>query len=96
MRRVIDEMHLPELTIVYGLTETSPGLTQTLRDADLVERTQTVGRVLSEIALRIVDLCQGEEICYATAGHLPWGGGWVGGQGLITGIPSPPPLLKRN
>ena len=48
MRRVIDEMHLPELTIVYGLTETSPGLTQTPRDADLAERTQTVGRVMPE------------------------------------------------
>ena len=45
MRRVIDKMQLPELTIVYGLTETSPGLTQTPRNADLVERTQTVGRV---------------------------------------------------
>ena len=31
-----------------------------------------------------------EEICCATAGYLPKGGGWVGGQGLITVIPSPP------
>ena len=35
MRRVIDQMKMRELTIVYGLTETSPGLTQTPRDADL-------------------------------------------------------------
>ena len=33
MRRVIDEMHLPEVTIAYGLTEASPGITMTPRDA---------------------------------------------------------------
>ena len=49
------QMQLPELTIVYGLTETSPGLTQTPRDADLVERTQTVGRIMPETEVRIVD-----------------------------------------
>ena len=46
MRKVIDRMHLPEMTIAYGLTETSPGVTQTPRDASIEERTQTVGRVL--------------------------------------------------
>src|SRR5687767_14692004 len=44
MRRVMEKMHLPELTIAYGLTETSPGLTQTPRDADVQTRTQTVGK----------------------------------------------------
>ena len=80
MRRVIDEMHLPELTIVYGLTETSPGLTQTLRDADLVERTQTVGRVLPEIALRIVDPHTGAEAATGADGEL-WAKGYVVMQG---------------
>ena len=59
MRKVIDVMHLPELTIAYGLTETSPGLTQTPRDANLQERTQTVGEVLPEIDVRIVDPATG-------------------------------------
>ena len=80
MRRVIDEMHLPELTIVYGLTETSPGLTQTLRDADLVERTQTVGRVLPEIALRIVDPHTGATAATGADGEL-WAKGYVVMQG---------------
>ena len=35
MRRVIDRMHVSEMTIVYGLTEASPGLTQTPRDRRL-------------------------------------------------------------
>jgi fatty-acyl-CoA synthase len=55
MRRVIERMHMKELTIVYGLTEASPGLTQTPRDADLAERTQTVGRAMPETEITIVD-----------------------------------------
>ena len=55
MRRVIDRMHMRELTIVYGLTEASPGLTQTPRDADIAERTQTVGRVMPETEIKIVN-----------------------------------------
>jgi fatty-acyl-CoA synthase len=80
MRRVIDEMHLPELTIVYGLTETSPGLTQTPRDAGLVERTQTVGRVLPEVEVRIVDPQTGATVATGADGEL-WAKGYVVMQG---------------
>ena len=80
MRRVIDEMHLPELTIVYGLTETSPGLTQTPRDADLTERTQTVGRVLPEVEVRIVDPQTGATVATGIDGEL-WARGYVVMQG---------------
>jgi len=80
MRRVIDEMHLPELTIVYGLTETSPGLTQTSRDADLIERTQTVGRVLPEVEVRIVDPQTGATAATGADGEL-WAKGYVVMQG---------------
>ena len=76
MRRVIDEMHLPELTIVYGLTETSPGLTQTPRSADLVERTQTVGRVMPETEIRIVDPRSGNDVGVGVDGEL-WARGYV-------------------
>jgi fatty-acyl-CoA synthase len=76
MRRVIDKMHLPELTIVYGLTETSPGLTQTPRDAGVVERTQTVGRSMPEIELRIVDPQTGEDVPVGADGEL-WARGYV-------------------
>ena len=73
---VIDSMHLPELTIVYGLTETSPGLTQTPRDANLDERTQTVGQVLPEIEVRIVDPATGEDVPTGERGEL-WARGYV-------------------
>ena len=76
MRRVIDQMKMRELTIVYGLTETSPGLTQTPRDADLVERTQTVGRVMPEIEVRIVDPASGEDVPAGADGEL-WARGYV-------------------
>ena len=76
MRRVIDKMHLSEMTIAYGLTETSPGLTQTPRDAKLEERTQTVGKVMPEIELRIVDPATGEDVKTGERGEL-WARGYV-------------------
>ena len=76
MKRVIAEMKMKELTIVYGLTETSPGLTQTPRTADLVERTQTVGRVLPEVEVRIVDPQSGEDVPAGSDGEL-WARGYV-------------------
>jgi fatty-acyl-CoA synthase len=55
MRRAIAEMNLREITIIYGLTEASPGITQTPRDDSLEHRTQTVGRTLPEMEVKIVD-----------------------------------------
>jgi fatty-acyl-CoA synthase len=55
MKRAIEEMNLREITIIYGLTEASPGITQTPRDDTLEHRTQTVGRVLPEMEVKIVD-----------------------------------------
>jgi len=55
MRRVMAEMHLAEITIAYGLTESSPGITQTPRDAAIDDRSQTVGTVLPELEVKIVD-----------------------------------------
>ena len=80
MRRVIDTMHLAELTIVYGLTETSPGLTQTPRDADLVERTQTVGRIMPETEVRIVDPQTGQDVATGADGEL-----WARGYAVMKG-----------
>ena len=76
MRKVIARMHLPEMTIAYGLTETSPGLTQTPRDASIETRTQTVGRVLPEVELRVVDPVSGEDVAPGTNGEL-WARGYM-------------------
>jgi fatty-acyl-CoA synthase len=70
MRRVIDEMHLREITIIYGLTEASPGITQTLRDDTIERRTQTAGRVLPEMEVKIVDPGTGKKLGIGEPGEL--------------------------
>src|SRR5438270_5385551 len=55
MRRVIERMHMSEVTICYGMTETSPVSTQTGADDDLSHRTGTVGRVHPHVEVKIVD-----------------------------------------
>jgi fatty-acyl-CoA synthase len=70
MRRVMDEMHLREITIIYGLTEASPGITQTLRDDTIEHRTQTAGRVLPEMEVKIVDPATGKKLGTREPGEL--------------------------
>jgi fatty-acyl-CoA synthase len=60
MRRVMTQMHLPEITIAYGMTESSPGITMTPRDSSIAQRSQTVGPVLPELEVKIVDPVTGE------------------------------------
>ncbi|MDQ1736282.1 MAG: fatty-acyl-CoA synthase [Pseudonocardiales bacterium] len=55
MKRVIDEMHMAEVTICYGMTETSPVSTQTRSDDSLERRVATVGRVHPHLEVKIVD-----------------------------------------
>lgn len=70
MRSVMERMNLTELTIAYGLTEASPGITLTPRDDSIQLRTQTVGRVLPEVEVKIVNPGTGEECTAGTAGEL--------------------------
>jgi fatty-acyl-CoA synthase len=55
MRRCIRDMHLTEMTIGYGMTETSPVSTQTARDDELDRRVSTVGRVHPHVEVKIID-----------------------------------------
>ena len=55
MRQVIDTMYMHEVTICYGLTEGSPVITQTLPGDDMRRRTETVGRAMPHIEVKIVD-----------------------------------------
>jgi fatty-acyl-CoA synthase len=70
MRRVMTEMHLPEMTIAYGMTESSPGITMTPRTASIAQRTQTVGPVLPELEVKIVDPVTGSELPQGQRGEL--------------------------
>lgn len=70
MRRAIEEMNLREITIIYGLTEASPGITQTRRDDSIEHRTQTVGQVLPEMEVKIVDPANGQTLGPNQPGEL--------------------------
>ncbi|TFV90634.1 AMP-binding protein [Blastococcus sp. CT_GayMR16] len=59
MKRVVTEMGMDEVTICYGMTETSPVSTQTGADDDLDRRTSTVGRVHPHLEVKIVDPATG-------------------------------------
>ncbi len=62
MRQVIDKMNMREVTICYGLTEASPVITQTLPDDDIRKRTETVGRPMPHIEVKLVDPETGLEV----------------------------------
>ena len=70
MRQVIDKLNQSEITICYGLTENSPVMTQTLPDDDIRRRTETVGRAMPEIELKVVDPETGVELPAGTQGEV--------------------------
>ncbi|MFC7929817.1 AMP-binding protein [Streptomyces cinereoruber] len=70
MKRVVAEMNMAEVSICYGMTETSPVSTQTRRDDDLERRTGTVGRVLPHVEVKIVDPASGLTVERGAAGEL--------------------------
>jgi fatty-acyl-CoA synthase len=83
MKACIDRMHMTEVTICYGMTETSPVSTQTLPDDSLHHRTATVGRAHPHVEVRVaavddpeVTLERGEtgELC--TRGYSVMVGYW--------------------
>jgi len=55
MKRVFDEMHMREVTIAYGMTETSPVSFQSGIDDDLEKRVSTVGRVHPHLEVKLID-----------------------------------------
>jgi len=55
MKRVIDEMHMPQVTIAYGMTETSPVSFQSGVDDSLEHRVATVGRIQPHLEVKVVD-----------------------------------------
>ncbi|CAN7605830.1 AMP-binding protein [Acidovorax sp. LjRoot194] len=55
MKRVVEQMHLSEITIAYGMTETSPVSCQSSTDTPLPKRVSTVGQVQPHLEVKIVD-----------------------------------------
>ncbi len=70
MRKVIDRMHMADVTICYGMTETSPVSTQTGADDELERRVSTVGRVHPHVEVKIVDPADGTVVPRGSTGEL--------------------------
>ncbi|HFL2186582.1 TPA: AMP-binding protein [Pseudomonas putida] len=91
MRRVIDQMHMAEVQIAYGMTETSPVSLQTGPDDDLELRVTTVGRTQPQLENKLVDadgciVVRGEigELC--TRGYSVMLGYWDNPQATADAI----------
>ncbi len=82
MKRVVAEMGMEEVTICYGMTETSPVSTQTGADDDLDRRTSTVGQVHPHLEVKVVDpetgltMPRGEPGEFCTRGYSVMLGYW--------------------
>ena len=62
MKRCLADMHMEQVSIAYGMTETSPVSCQTLSDDDLDRRTSTIGRVHPHLEIKVVDPVTGETV----------------------------------
>jgi fatty-acyl-CoA synthase len=69
MKRCVAEMHMRDVTIAYGMTETSPVSTQTSPDDPLERRVGTVGRIHPHVEIKVVDT-EGRIVPPGTAGEL--------------------------
>jgi fatty-acyl-CoA synthase len=90
MRRVMNDMHLPEITIAYGLTEASPVITMTEIDDSVARRTQTVGKPLPGAEVKIVDPNTGETLPPGEPGEL-----WVRGYLVMKGYYKKPEATQE-
>jgi fatty-acyl-CoA synthase len=64
------QVFMPDVTIAYGMTETSPVSTQTGADDSLAKRTGTVGRVHPHVTVKVVDPTSGETVARGETGEL--------------------------
>jgi len=70
MRRVVDDMHMSEVAICYGMTETSPVSTQTRRDDPVERRVGSVGRVGPHVEVKVVEPSSGLVVEPGAPGEL--------------------------
>jgi len=90
MRKVIQDMHLPQITIAYGLTEASPVITMTDLNDTLAHRTQTVGKPLPGAEVKIVDAATDEPLLADQVGEL-----WVRGYLVMKGYYKKPDATRE-
>jgi fatty-acyl-CoA synthase len=70
MKRCVNDMHMGEVSIAYGMTETSPVSCQTRVEDDLERRTSTIGRAAPHIEIKVVDPSTGRTLPRGEAGEF--------------------------
>ena len=70
MKQVMERMHIPEITICYGMTETSPVSFQSAVDDPIEARVSTVGHIHPHLECKIVDPATGAVVPRGTSGEL--------------------------
>jgi fatty-acyl-CoA synthase len=70
MKRVVEKMHLSEITIAYGMTETGPVSCQSTIDTPLDKRVSTVGTVHDHLEVKIIDALTGETVPPGVQGEI--------------------------
>ena len=70
MKHCVSDMHMAEVAIAYGMTETSPVSCQTLIDDDLDRRTATIGRVHPHLEVKVVNPETGETVARGEPGEF--------------------------
>ncbi|MET8797672.1 AMP-binding protein [Nocardia sp. NPDC004568] len=92
MKRCVDEMNLTEVSICYGMTETSPVSTQTRIDDNLDRRTATIGTVHPHVEIKIIDPATGATVGrgipgeFCTRGYSVMLGYWADPAGTAGAI----------
>ena len=79
MKKVVADMNMSEVTIAYGMTETSPVSFQSATDDPLEVRVSTVGRIHPHVEVKIVD-AEGATVPVGERGEL-----WTRGYSVMTG-----------
>lgn len=70
MKRVVNEMHMSEVTIAYGMTETSPVSCQSTTSTPLAKRVASVGLVQPHLQVKVIDPVSGDIVAPGVSGEL--------------------------
>lgn len=70
MKRVVEEMHCPDMMVIYGQTESSPLISMSRSDDGLERRVETIGHATSSIEVKIISPATGETVPVGTQGEL--------------------------
>lgn len=85
MKRVLNEMHICELVIAYGQTETSPVVTMSDAADDIEIRVHTVGRAMPQTEIKVMSVATGETVPQGEQGEI-----CVRGYALMKGYDGDP------